>query len=142
DTGDIELGTYYRPVDEVFKLATNWIEQVDGAPFFAVLFLNDLQFPQFATHTREGEMREKSPEGQLAAIEESLGHLVEWLKAHKRWNSTHVVLTGLNSLHRPDLEREIDSEPGPLNLRSTGVQVTLFIKPARAERDNVIQWAV
>ncbi len=138
DTMDLGLGTYYRPAEEVVKLASNWLEQNESAPTLVVLFLSDLQFPQVATHTRDGEVREKSREGQLAEIGESLGTLIHWLKARKRWNSTHVVLTGLNSLQR----RENDSEPSPLSLRSTSVQVTLFIKPARKEQDNQIQWAI
>ena len=63
---------------------------------------------------------------------------MHWLKNKHKWNSTNVVLVGLNSLQH----RESDVEPMPLSLKSASVQVTLFIKPARKERDNVIQWAV
>ena len=138
DTMDLSPGVYYRPGEEVVKLATNWLEQLEGQPFLAVLFLSDLQFPLVSTRSNDGEVRENSREGQLAEIGESVGTLIKWLKTHKRWNSTHVVLTGVNSLFR----RETEMEPRSLSLRSTSVQVTLFIKPARKEQDNVIQWAV
>lgn len=138
DTLELAPGTYYRPAEDVFRIATNWIDQQEGAPFLGVLFLTDLQFPQIATRNDEGEVREKSAEGQLEEVKESLTSMVRWLKNKKRWNNTHIILVGVNSLQR----RENDTDPGPLNLKSSSVQVGLFIKPARKEKDNVIQWAV
>lgn len=139
DTMDISLGNYYRPAGEVVKLAINWIDHESPSnPFLGVLFLSDLQFPQITTRTREGEVREKTADAQLEEVAESLGSLVSWLKKKHRWNSTHIVLVGLNSLDHRDTE----TEPKPLSLKSLSVQVSLFIKPARKERDNVIQWAV
>lgn len=139
DQVEIGPGQYYRPADEVFRLTTHWIEHdTGGAPFLSVMFLADLQFPQVATRTNEGEMRERSAAAQLEEVTESLGGLVKWLKNHKRWNGTNIVLVGLNS----HVTRENDPSPSSLSLRSSSVQVSLFIKPARKERDNVIQWAV
>lgn len=139
DAMDIAPGTYYRPAEEVVRLAINWIEHDAGrAPFFSVLFLNDLQFPQISTKTLEGEVREKSADAQLEEVAESVQTLTKWLKNNKRWNSTNLVLVGLNSV----THHETDTEPNPLSLKSASVQVTLFIKPARKESDNVIQWAV
>lgn len=139
DQVEVRPGVYYRPAEDVFRIATHWIDQESGAsPFLSVMFLADLQFPQVATRTDEGEVREKSAAAQLEEVSESLGYLVRWLKARKRWNTTNIVLVGLNS----HVLRENDSTPSPLSLRSSSVQVSLFIKPARKERDNVIQWAV
>jgi hypothetical protein len=139
DTMDLSPGTYYRPAEEVFRLFEHWSgEEQDGRPQFSFLFLADLQFPEIATHDDEGEVRELSPDAQKQEILESLEGLVEWLKNKKRWNSTHVVLVGLNTLS----DHNLKGEPTPLSLRSAATQVTLFIKPARKERDNVIQWAV
>lgn len=137
DTMDLAPGLYYRPASEVFRLTRNWIDQSDGRPAFMTVFLADLQFPQYATRTGDGETRELSFAGQLEEIDESLGAMVKWLKEEKRWNSTHIVLLGLNSLDPSDGE-----EPTSLSLRSRSTQITLFIKPARKERDNVIQWGV
>ena len=140
DTMDISPGNYYRPARDVVKLATNWIEhEVGGEPFLSVLFLGDLQFAPVALPNKEGELREKSAVAQVEEVAESLGGLVKWLKNKRRWNSTNLVLVGLNSLGRP---QETDSQPSTLSLKSASVQVTLFIKPARKEGDNVIQWAV
>ena len=139
DSVEISPGLYYRSAVEVIRIAKNWIDHESaGSPFLSVLYLNDLQFPQITTRTREGEVREKTAAAQVEAVVESVGGLVQWLKSKHRWNSTHVVLVGLNSLFK----REGDSEPRALSLKSASVQVSLFIKPARKERDNVIQWAV
>ena len=139
DTMEIGLGSYYRPSEEVVRLFVNWVQNDAGAsPFLAVLYFNDLQFPQVSTHTADGEMREISADAQLEEVAESVHSLTKWLKKNRRWNSTNIVLVGLNSVDRP----ETDTEPGPLSLKSASVQVSLFIKPARKESDNVIQWAV
>ncbi len=139
DTMDLGAGVYYRPAGEVIRLTTRWMdEQDDGRPNFSVLFLADLQFPEIATRNADGVVRETSKDGQVQEIVDSLGGLVKWLQAKKKWNSTNVVLLGLNSLSAQNLKGEATT----LSLRSAASQVTLFIKPARKERDNIIQWAV
>lgn len=139
DSLDVQPGNYYRPAKDVFRTAQNWIEQqTEGAPFLSVLYLADLQFSQIATRTNDGELREKSAEAQIAEVAEALGGFTSWLKARKKWNRTNIVLVGLNSLQRGDNDRE----PSPLSLKAAGVQVSLFVKPARREGDNVIQWAI
>ncbi len=138
DTMDLAPGVYYRPAKEVFRLATQWIDGLDDAkPTFVTAYLADLQFPQHATRTEEGELRELSISAQLDEIDESLDGIVKWLKAHKRWHSTNVVLLGLNSIEQPE-----SGEPASMSLRSRATQVALFIKPATKERDKVIQWGV
>jgi hypothetical protein len=139
DAVEISPGVYYRPAEDVFRLAMNWIEHESlGSPFLAVAFLNDLLFPQVATKTKEGELRERTSEAQIEEVSEALGAFVRWLKQKRIWNSTNVVLAGLNSLAK----RENETEPNTLTLKSSSVQVVLFIKPARKEKDNAIQWAV
>ncbi len=138
DNVDINPGVYYRPAGEVFRIAENWIQQeVHASPFLGVLYLGDMQFPQIETRTKEGEFREKSLEAQIAELDESMGDFFRWLRVRKRWNSTSIILAGLNSVSPPN-----GGEVSSLNLKSASVQVTLFIKPARKERDNIIQWGV
>jgi len=139
DSMDLSAGVYYRPAGEVVRLTTRWIDELsDGRPTFAVLFLADLQFPEVATRTNEGVVRELSSEAQLLEVVESVGTLVKWLKERRKWNSSHIVLLGLNSLSDENLK----GESLALSLRSAATQISLFIKPARRERDNIIQWAV
>lgn len=138
DNVDIAPGIYYRPANDVFRIASQWLEtEVGGKPFVAVLYVADLQFPQVATRSKDGEWREKSTLGQLEEIDESLSDLFHWLRRRRRWHSTHIVLLGLNSIER----HESDDIPS-LSLKSASVQVALMIKPARRERDNIIQWGV
>ncbi len=139
DSVEIAPGVYYRQARDVMRIARGWIEhESPNSPFLNVLFLSDLQFSQTTTYTSEGEVREKTADAQIEEVAESIGKMVSWLKSKRRWHSTNVVLVGLNSVRR----RESESEPAPLSLKSPNVQVTLFIKPARKETDNVIQWAV
>lgn len=138
DTMDLSPGVYYRPAKQVFRLATQWMDALDdGKPTFITAFLADLQFPQHATRTEEGELRELSISAQLDEIDESLDGLVKWLKANKRWHKTDIVLLGLNSLEQAE-----SSEPASMSLRSRATQVALFIKPANRDREKVIQWGV
>jgi hypothetical protein len=138
DTMDLAPGIYYRPAKQVFRLVEQWLDGLDDTkPTFVTAFLADLQFPQHATRTEEGELRELSIAGQLDEVDESLDGLVKWLKGNKRWHSTNVVLLGLNSLEQPE-----STEPASLSLRSRSTQVALFIKPATRERGKVIQWGV
>jgi len=137
DSVDISPGHYYRPAREVFRLLTNWLDNdAAGQPFFAMVFLADLQFPQVPTYTDDGEVRETSLHGQTSELMESLSHLVNALKARKLWNSTHIVLVGLNG------DPQSSRGPSPLSLHGAQTQVSLLIKPARKERDNVIYWAI
>ena len=129
----------YRPAKEVVKLAISWLEQVrDGRPFFATLFIADLQFPQVSTMSDTREVREKSHASQISEVMESLNGLVKFLKSQKLWNKTDIVLFGVNSLDRPANA----SEPQPLSLKSTSTQIALFIKPARKDGAVDLQWAV
>lgn len=138
DNVEVTPGAFYRPAAEVFRILTNWLDsEAAGRPVMGFAYLADLQFPQVATVNREGELREKSPNGQLEEINESLGDLFRWLRQHRRWNSTNIILVGLNSIEH----RENEDLP-PLSIKSASVQVTLMIKPARKEADNVIQWGI
>lgn len=133
----ISLNKLYRPAGEVFQGAREWIEsRVRSSPFFLTMFLADLQFPETATYNSSGELRPLGVESQTDEVMESLTGFTHWLKRTKRWNQTHLVLVGANVL------RTLGGDSDPTDLRSQSTQVALFIKPARRERDNIIQWAV
>ena len=140
DVVDVSPGMYYRRADEVFATTTHWLQHEVGTdPFLSVMYLADLQFPHVATKTNDGVVREKSAVAQLEEITESLDDLVRTLKARRRWNHTNVILVGVSG----DLGGgESEREPAITSLRAGSVQVSLLIKPAQKERDNVISWAV
>lgn len=131
DNIEVGLGHFFRPANEVFSLFGDWLNrEALITPSFGVLFLSDLQFPDAPTFTQEGDMREKSTESQLQELGDSLQAFVDVLKAKKRWDSTHVILVGMNGGR------------GSANLRSENTQVTLFIKPARLPRDLANHWTI
>jgi hypothetical protein len=139
DNVEVGPGRYYRPVGDVFQTFSSWLnKEVETSAFLSFLFLADLQFPQFATQASDGEPREKSLSGQVAQIGDSLNLLVQKLKAARRWNNTMVILVGLNGMR----SSVTDTELSTLNLKSKSVQVALYIKPVRKERDPVQQWTI
>ncbi|MGE0761966.1 MAG: sulfatase-like hydrolase/transferase [Bdellovibrionales bacterium] len=128
----------YRPAQEVTKIFLNWLDRgVDRDTFFSVLYLADLQFPEAATVSDLGEVRERSQESQVREVAESLTTLIKEMRERGLWHRTHVVLLGLSggSGGRP-------SEIAPMNLYSENTQVALFLKPARRTRDQGPQWTI
>lgn len=139
DNISIGLGRLYRPVVENFELFIDWLHgEVGKDPFLSVIYLPDLQFQDVTTMTDLGEIRDRSYGSQLKEIGESLNFLVQELKKQNRWDSTHVVLVGLNGKHLSRRPNEIDS----YSLFSPNTQIGLFIKPARKKRDLGIEWKI
>ncbi len=137
DPLNISKNNLYRPAQEVFRIGRHWIQSMAAdSPFFLTLFLADLQFPDSETFNNAGELRPLGRDSQVGEVMESLGSFITWLKRSKRWHSTHLVLVGTNGFSNQG------AQPDVLDLRSASTQVALFIKPARREKDNVIQWAV
>jgi hypothetical protein len=61
------------------------------------------------------------------------------MKELGQWNSTTVILVGLNGRPNSDRPQELDA----LNLHSENTQVLLFIKPAQKKpRDEAIFWKI
>lgn len=139
DYVDVAPGRYYRPVGEVFQVFQSWLtREVESSPFLSVLYLPDLQFSVFATKATDGETRERSIRGQIAQVGESLGQLVTFLKANRRWNSTNIILVGLNAM----TDENFSDEPSLMRLKSKDLQVALYVKPSRRERDGALQWTI
>lgn len=131
DSFDLSWNHYYRASSDVTSLFADWLtKEVELAPYFAVLFLADLQFPSAQTFTPKGELREQTAAAQLESIGDSLQKLSEVLRSSKRWSSTAVVLMGLNG---PDI---------PSDLKSDNTQVALMIKPPSSLRAPKSSWAI
>lgn len=129
----------YRPVEENFGGFLNWLKKESlHEPFFSFIYVPDLQFPGVATKNDFGEIREKSSSGQLREVGESLGTLISDLRALGRWDSTTVILVGLNG--RSKLQRPGEFEA--YDLHSEASQVALYIKPARRKRDLGLEWKI
>lgn len=130
DNIPIDFRKYYREASVNVRLLVDWLEkEVQGQSFFSFLFLNDLQFPDFPTVDNEGFPREKTYEGQLREIDETLEMFFLRLKEEKIWNNTWIIVTGMNGLSR---DIRLDEAIGT-NLFHENTNVGLFIKPPSKE---------
>ncbi len=122
----VDYRHYYREIGESARIFADWVESAPKEkPFFATLFVSDLQFPDFPTVDNEGFPREKTFEGQLREVDETLESLFEYLKKEKIWNNTWIIVTGVNGNTR---DMRLDETLGT-NLYHENTNVALFIKP-------------
>jgi arylsulfatase A-like enzyme len=139
DQFSMSLRSIHRPAVETIGEFKRWLTSDVGArPFFSVVYLPDLEFEYAETKTSNDEVREKSYAGQLAEIEETLTDLFQFLKNRGRFDTTHIVLAGVNGYSKRRAQAEYDS----LSLLSENSQVALFIKPAQKKRDSAIHWKI
>lgn len=129
----------YRPAHEVSDIFLSWQEnEAPRGRFLSFLYFADLQFIDVPTTNELGEMRDSSYRSQLAEVSESLDNLIKELKRRKVWDSTDVILVGLNG-SIPDSR---DDEVPSTNLFSERTRVALMIKPARKRRDGPFNWKI
>ena len=117
----------HRPFSRLQKLFENWYQDNRGRSFLAFFYVPDLALTQTPTTNDRGEARNLSYESQVEEFDESLWHFIHSMKERKIWDSTTVVLVGLNG---PDTT-ERAGELANTNLYSERTQVGLLIKPAR-----------
>lgn len=127
----------FRPFRRSQKLFESWLEETDHSSFFSVIYVPDLAFVQTPTQNLLGENRPLTFESQLEEFDEALFELFKNLKDRKVWDSTVIVLTGLNG---PDVHARQD-EISSLNLFTEKTQVGLLIKPHQKPRDLGINWS-
>ncbi len=139
DNINISLSQLYRTSQTNINRFLNWQKvYVKEDLFFAVLYLPDTLFANVPTLTETGLQREASYESQLEELNDSLNFFVEEMKNRKLWDSTHIVLLGLNGRHGYPERNELVGT----NLHSEITRVSLFIKPARPPRDLGLHWKV
>jgi hypothetical protein len=129
----------YRPFSSSTKSLMQWLRQdVGHSSFFAMIYAPDLIFTNTVTLNEFGEARNLSHESQLDELDSNLFQLFSELKSTRRWNSTTLVVVGLNGHTSDDRPGELT----PLNLHSENTQVALFVKPAQKVRDEALQWKI
>jgi hypothetical protein len=135
----VDLHHLYRPVQESFKLFLSWLDtDVRSRPYFAVIYVPDLQFPHEPTANDLGELRELSLQSQIREIDESLQFLFQQIHKRNLWENTHIIVTGLNGY---SAEHRLEETKG-FSLHSENTQVALFVKPAGKKRDLAMSWKV
>ncbi len=139
DNTPVNLSEIYRPISQSLDLLSQWIEKdVKSKSFFSVIFASDLQFPNFSTKNNVGEQRATTLRGQTQEIDESLFDFINHLKKINKWDSTYLILVGLNGMSPPERANEL---PGT-NLYNENTQVSLLIKPPTKKRDYGVKWKV
>jgi hypothetical protein len=129
----------YRPFSASTKSLMQWLRQdVGHSSFFAMMYVPDLIFTNTVTLNEFGEARNLSHESQLDELDSNLFQLFSDLKSSHRWNSTTLVVVGLNGHTSDDRPGELT----PMNLHSENTQVALFVKPAQKVRDEALQWKI
>lgn len=130
----------FRPFKENSDAFRQWVnEDVGGMPFFSLIYVPDLLFTTTETVTDLGETRNLTFESQLDELDESLFELFHELRSSGRWDSTTVILVGLNGHTGNDRPKELSA----LNLHGENTQVALFIKPSqKKKRDEAIHWKI
>lgn len=132
DAFNVDRRQHYRPAGETFQHFLQWLDDdVGHEPFFAAVHLADLQFFGSANWAEgDRELRERSFASQLRVTGEALQKLIDQLKKRGLWDSTFVILTGLNG-------------PGPIfKLLSPSTQISLFFKPPRKVGQQPVEWKV
>lgn len=130
----------FRPFRKNSEEFIQWLQSdVDGDAFLSVLYVPDLLFTTTETVTDLGETRNLSFESQRDELDESLAELFSQLKEMNRWDSTTIILAGLNGHTSSPRYKELS----PINLHGENTQIALFIKPSQAKkRDQAIHWKV
>ncbi len=117
----------YRPFDHSSRRLLNWMDENPGRPFFATVYVPDLQFAS------------ESPSGdaQIDVFLSTLSDLVSALKKRNLWRGMNVVLVGLNGV-----SDENRGDIGTLDLFSENTRVFLLFKPAHKDRDRGNSWSI
>ena len=95
-------------------------------PYLAVLHLGDLQVPWSPAPDESGRTRESTVRAQLEEIDETLGRLWSYLRRNRLWDSTVIVVVGLQG---EASDARVDEIPA-LDLHSDMTHVTLLVKDA------------
>lgn len=127
----------HRPAREVTEMFQRWLEgrlrlddrsrsRTVSDPFLAVLHLADLQAPWSPAPDESGRVRESTVRAQLEEIDETLARLWAYLRRNRLWDSTMIVLVGLQG----DASDSRHDEIPALDLHSDMTHVTLLVKDA------------
>ncbi len=127
----------HRPAREVVETFQRWLEgrlrlddrsrnRTVSDPYLAVLHLADLQVPWSPAPDESGRTRESTVRAQLEEIDETLGRLWAYLRRNRLWDSTVIVVVGLQG---EASDTRLDEIPA-LDLHSDMTHVTLLVKDA------------
>jgi hypothetical protein len=136
DNIGLSLKNLYRPALSNVNLFLDWQRtSVIKGGFVSFLFFADPQFIDQPTVDGLGEVRESSYEGQIAETSESIETLVKEMKRRRIWDSTTVILVGLNGI----ASDQRAAEPEAVNLFSESTRTVLMVKPAHQANPEYVK---
>lgn len=127
DSSFLNQSMYSMNFKDQTVLFKNWADE-SSLPFFSVIYTSELE------RLNEGET-------QLSSIEnfdDKLGQFFNELKARNLWETSYVVVLGLQG----ESEYNRPNESAFSNLHSENTNIALFVKPPRQKGDEGINWKI
>lgn len=129
----------HRSFGRSAELFLAWLKQDVGSnPFFSVIYAADLSFQFIPKVPEAGEIKPIVTASPVDEVDDTLYTLVQYLKEKRLWNSSYVVLVGLNGQGFNDRKEETAST----NLHTENIQTALLIKPPFRARDEGVSWKI
>lgn len=123
----------FRPFSHLIPQYQVWLKDQAAKGGLSIFYVSDLLYRDFQTFDDFGKARNLSYESQIEELDENLDHFFEFLRKEKIFDSSYIILMGLN---RPShLSR--DSELTETNVFSERSQVALLVKPPQKESDQI-----
>jgi len=94
DMRAVSLSAIQRPANEVLDKALPWIEQANGAPFFAWIHLYDPHAPYRPPEPFATKYKGHPYNGEIAFADSQLARLVATLQSHGLYDRTVIVVIG------------------------------------------------
>ena len=126
DSVKLSTQALFRTSKATITQFKNRHKEIGKDSFLTFFYFPDLRFTNQQTLNSMGEPRNLSYESQLDELDSSLGELFSYLKNEGRWESTQILLVGLNG--RKNLTRSTKLSL-PTNLHSENTQIAVLWKP-------------
>lgn len=128
----------FRPFAHLIPQFKNWRKDRGNKYGLTIFYVSDLLYKDFQTYDNLGKARNLSFESQLEELDETLGHFFNFLKEENIFDSSYIILTGLNGPFQASRENELSET----NVFSERAQVSLLIKPPQKPSDQALSSAV
>ena len=123
DSSILTQKNYFKNLKLQIEDFFEWYDE-DTKPFFSVIYNSDL------------ELAKNDDTSAFEKTDESLAVLFQQLKNRKMWESTTILLVGLNGVNKYQRFNETSFH----NLHSENTRVVSLIKKARAKGDEGVYW--
>jgi hypothetical protein len=123
DSSAITEKNYFKDFKMQTENLIEWLSE-DSKPFFAVIYNSELEFLG------------PDDSNRFEKIDENLALLIKHLKADLKWESTAILLVGLNGANKYQRLNETKFQ----NLHSENTQVVTMLKLPRAKGDEGVYW--